>query len=484
MWFLLVTASMFTAIDVSASGLSEVAPARAEQFGYDAVENKSRRKQARVYSGSEDRVLDHSKRRKLTANAQDIRRNFSIAAWIVRRHLDYVASFDFHSRTGVDEIDDRIELLMKLQSRPVACDVRGRHSLSSMVRMAEAHRSIDGDVFIEKLRSRHLGGIEGDRVKNHAGSNDPDRWVHGVRLNRAGRALGYAVHRRVGFGSLQFEKQVPAANMIHHGFFDRYDQVRGISPIASALNPLRDVYENFDYALAKAKVSQLFALAFYREAEDSGGLGEGGEDENGEEDKSSYTVDFGRGPINLDLDPGDRAEILESKTPSTEFQNFTQLVLTAAMKALDVPYSFYDESHTNFFGSRAAWLHYERSCGPKRESIAEMLRQITVFWIQRWILDGLLVLPADMGIGDLGWEWVPRGMPWWDPAKEIRGDMMAIAGGLDNPQRITKERGRGDFKDNVDQIAEAIAYAKEKGVPLSFAVTGAPQEVEVVNDDG
>jgi len=32
---------------------------------------------------------------------------------------------------------------------------------------------------------------------------------------------------------------------------------------------------------------------------------------------------------------------------------------SAALKALDIPYSFYDESHTNYSGSRGAWLHAE-----------------------------------------------------------------------------------------------------------------------------
>jgi hypothetical protein len=48
--------------------------------------------------------------------------------------------------------------------------------------------------------------------------------------------------------------------------FDRFDQLRGISPLAAAINTLRGTYEGFDYALAKAKVAQMFALAFYREA--------------------------------------------------------------------------------------------------------------------------------------------------------------------------------------------------------------------------
>ena len=50
-----------------------------------------------------------------------------------------------------------------------------------------------------------------------------------------------------------------------------------------------DVYEGMDYALAKMKVSQLFALAFFRDAEESMGDVTGGDsgadlDEDGEDD--------------------------------------------------------------------------------------------------------------------------------------------------------------------------------------------------------
>ena len=243
-----------------------------------------------------------------------------------------------------------------------------------------------------------------------------------------------------------------------------------------ALNPLRDVYENFTYALAKAKVSQLFALAFYRDSPESAGYVEEDEsgpqadtDGDGEAEAQGYKVDFGGGPQMLDLEPGDKAEFLESRQPSSEFQDFTQLVIQVALKALDIPYSFYDESHTNFFGSRAAWLHYERSCKDKRDDQIEMRRNYTLWKLNRWILDGRLVLPAGMRVSDVGFEWVPRGMPWWDPSKEINGHVQAIKAALDNPQRICRATG-SDYYDNVDEISKAIEYAREKGVPIEFAL--------------
>lgn len=471
---------------VDPSGVSE-APAAA-QFSYDAVEPKGKRKAPAVDHRAEDLILDGSKRAKLTANARDITRNFSIAKWMIRRHLDYVATFDFHMRTGDDELDDEVERKMGRWFRAPNCDRAGRHPFWRMIRLVEMRRTVDGDCGLLKLTTGQLQAIEGDRIRNPGGATlagDGRNWIHGVKTDPAGRALAYSIHRRK-LGAFEFERTVPAGNLCLHGFFDRFDQVRGISPIDSALNPLRDVYENFDYALAKAKVSQLFAMAFYRQATEAAGVisevETTGDAETAaeESDKPKYKVDFGRGPVQLDLDPGDDVKIIESAQPSSQFQSFTQQVIAVALKALDIPYSFYDESHTNFFGSRAAWLHYDRACMFKRADVLDLLNRLTTWRLVLMVIDGEITLPAGMSIEDLAWEWVPLGMPWWDPAKEINGDLLAIRAGLDNPQRITKDRGKGDWYDNVDQIAKALKYAREHpdgAVPLAFEPIVQPVEV-------
>ena len=163
------------------------------------------------------------------------------------------------------------------------------------------------------------------------------------------------------------------------------------------------------------------------------------------------------------MEPGEKMEVIESKTPSGEFQNFTQLVTQLALKSLDIPFSFYDEAHTNFFGSRAAWLHYERSCKDKRDDQVEMRSNYTVWKLNQWVLDGRLMLPDGMQVGDVRFDWIPRGMPWWDPAKEISGSVMAIQNGLDTPQRICRATGT-DYFDNIEEIAKAAQFAESQGV--------------------
>lgn len=459
----------------------------ASAFSYDALEPKGRRKATRSRVAREDYHVRGNKHRRLQENAADLCRNLSLAAWMVRRHLDYVSQFDFHGRNDDDDLNTQIELLMARDSAPSNADVSGRFGREKLFRLAEARRVLDGDTLLLKLNSGRLQGIQADLIQDEGRVyQGKETWVNGVRIGQFGRPLEYALHQRTSDTGTQFVRRVRASNVIHYGFFDRYagDQVRGISPLVSALDPLRDVYENFTYALAKAKVSQLFALAFYREADDAAGYTtadstgpQADTDGDGDTEAAGYTVDFGSGPQLLDLDPGDRAEFLESKQPSSEFQDFTQLVVQVALKALDIPYSFYDESHTNFFGSRAAWLHYERSCKDKRDDQIEMRANYTTWKLIGWIRDGRLSLPAGMQIEDVKTEWVPRGMPWWDPQKEINGNVQAIKAGLDNPQRICRATGTDVF-DNIDQIAKVREYAAAKNVPLEYAMTEEPLQVE------
>lgn len=461
--------------------------AKAVGFSYDALEPRGKRRTVPRTTPREDHFTRGSKRKGLQSNAADLARNMSLAAWMVRRHLDYVAQFSFHARTESDDLNDQIERLMREDSRPSRSDIAGKFGREKMFRLAEARRVLDGDAGIIKHKDGRMQGIQGDLIKDPPKVNDGEEWIDGVLVTGVGRPLSFAIHKRKSYSQDDFLRRVDAPNVIHYGFFDRFaaDQVRGISPIVSALNPLRDVYENFDYALAKAKVSHLFALSIYRDRSTVGGDDDDADlDEEESEDREPYRFDLTK-PNILDLDDGDRAEVLESNQPSTEFQQFTQLIIQVALKALDIPFSFYDESHTNFFGSRAAWMHYERSAKDKRDDQIEMRRNYTNWKLRHWIRDGRLTLPAGMTVSDVAYEWVPRGMPFWDPSKEIRGHLDAIAGDINTVQRVCQSTGT-DFYDNVDQNIKAAKYRQEKyaaaGLPVPVADTE-PMPIQVVEKD-
>jgi lambda family phage portal protein len=443
------------------------------KFGYDAIASTPKRKGIQVSYRTEDQELRSRQRAAMSSNVRDIQRNFCVGAWAIRKHLDYVSTFTFQSRTGDKQLDKDIEAFLADWGKPENCDAAGRHSLPRLVRLAEERRTIDGDVLCNFLPDGRLQFIEGDRVASESVSVPPDTFtvpldqiVNGVIVDRNGKSLGYVVAKRMQGASLQYDVILSAAYAYLHGYYTRFDQVRGVSPLAPAINTLRDLYEGLDYALAKAKVSQLFALAFYRESSDQmGALSEVAADTEGADPK--YQIDFGKGPVQLDLDPGDRAEFLESKTPSDQFQAFTQVMTGIALKALDIPYSFYDEAHTNYSGARQALLQYEQSAEIKRNDNRLMLDWITRLRLRKAVADGDLQLPRGSKAADLRWEWVGDGPPWIDPLKEVNANIAAIGAGLTSPQRVCKAQS-GDYEDIIDEIASAQDYAKGKGVALSF----------------
>lgn len=442
-------------------------------FGYDALENNGRRKGRPATHRSEDRMLTATQRARLSSSTRDLQRNFAIAAWAIRKHLDYVSTFTFQADTGDDAFDDELEQFFAWWAKPANCDVAGRLSLDQLIRMGEALATTDGDEFLNFTAAGQLQGVEYDRVRTPHDTasvklDDPSlRWEHGVLVTPAGRSLAYAVHARSGSNGegLEFERILSSAYCYHHAYRTRYDQVRGVSPMAPAINSLSDVYENFDYALAKAKVAQLFALAFYRgNADELGDLShDSAQTSDGEEAESSgYKVDFGKGPVMLDLEPGDRAEFLESKNPSSEFQAFTISMIGVALKALDLPYSFYDESFTNYSGQRQAWIQYDESANHKRERNRNKLDWCTARRLSIAIRDGELTLPRKMSFDHAlrHCNWISRGIPWIDPLKEITADVAAIKAGQLGPETACRQRGVDVYK-MIDERARVERYARE-----------------------
>jgi capsid protein len=454
--------------------------------GYDAITSNGRRRAPATRVKHEDLILKDLDRNRLQATAHNVQRNFAIAAWAIRKHLDYVSSFTFQAKTRTD-FDIELERFMTWWGGRQNCDLRRQHPFRRMVRLAEARRIVDGDFFLLKLTgdgvSRgKLQAIESDRVATPRdgpkGFNESN-WKNGVKTSIGGTPQQYCINRRSDYGSLTFERIVPATSLFVHGCYDRFDQIRGISPIAASLNTLEDTYEGFSMAFAKLKVHQLFALAFYRDAEVGFDSTRATTDANDDGIlDSGYEVDFGKGPVQLDLNPGDKAEFLESKTPATETVGFLNMMIHVCLKSLDLPFSFYDESHTNFFGSKGALQNYLKSCEAKRADLRELLDEITRWRIGLAVFDGDLTLPSGMQFEDIKWNWQEAGVPWWDPSKEVRGHTAAIAAGLDSPQRVCRETGT-DFYENVDAIADAIQYAKSKGVNLQLTTTGTASMDEV-----
>lgn len=434
--------------------------------GYDAVKDTNRRSAPKSTLLAADMHLRDAERKKLLATTRDARRNITTAAWMIRRHLDYVATFKFQAKTDDEGLNRTLEEYIRIASKPDQFDVAGRHDRSSYVRLMEAAAVCDGDIWVLKRNNRSVQAIEGDRVRTPSDSDlrrqkRIGRFVHGVKVDRNGRVQEVAIHDRDGRG-FKFRTTLPADFFWQHGYFHRFDQFRGIGPLVTALNELRDTHEAKDLALAKAKVEQLFALAIFRDAEDP--IDDG--DDEAEATDYAGAVNFGEGPQLLDLDPGDKAQFLKSDSPGGNFSDFMDYVIRVALKSIDLPYSFFDSSKVNFYGGRSDVMQYILACKPKRDRLRNWHDSWTVWNMAAGIRDRILSLPRGMTIGDLKWNWQSPAIPIWDLVKEFRGLGMAVAMGAMNLEDIAGEYGEGDVYDNITANGRVMAAAKEAGVPI------------------
>lgn len=452
--------------------------------GYDATQNTRNRRMTSGNIRPEDKVLDRTGRQRLASNAMDLHRNAILFAWAIRRHLDYTTIFDFQPLTGDDSLNRDLRDLMERDNRPENCDIGGRHSWQRMRRLAEVRKLLDGDCGILQLRGAKVQGIESHNIRNPQmmARNDIARWDSGCKLAAGRRAVAYCLGDRDQYG-LPTERVVPASQLMLLGAFEgRFDQCRGISPIAGALNEFRDVYETKELINAKVKLDQIFGVAFMRDqgaeslAEEFGidGDTEAEADTTDEEPSAPPSYDLGQGIKGFDLDKDEKIELIQSSNPSTQTQSFLELSIAIAIKALDLPFNFFSESSTNFFGSKAAWIQYDRSCIAKREDQLELHRRYTIWRMTNWMLPsdfggtGEIVLPRSMDLKDVKWKWVPRGMPWWNPNEELTIDLMAAAAGLKTLQQICDERGLGIWTDNLKGLSAEFEIAKSLGFTLAF----------------
>jgi capsid protein len=261
--------------------------------------------------------------------------------------------------------------------------------------------------------------------------------------------------------------------MIPLGYYDRFDQVRGISPLTSAINKIQDLEESIDAVLIKEKMHAMLGIAITRDVQ---GANDGwantdrttGNTAGSGTANNDYDFEIRNG-MKLEMNPGDRIDVIESKTPSNESQSFMALMIQIAMLAVDIPVSFFDSRKSSYIAKRADILDYQNSIRHKQEGMIQLLNTWTE-WKLRSFIDQDLIEPIK-DINLYKWEWIPRGAPVLDSQRENAADLQAISGGLTSPQRVAKERGV-DAMEILDEIAEYQSAARSKEVQIQLGDPG------------
>ena len=310
-------------------------PFETRTFSYHSGQNNKKRKNVDYNPSSEDRIWQdayevHSGR------AREQLRNFAVLSWMIDKHLDFVSTFDIQFKTGMDWMDDWLEELLKWWAQEENFEVGGRYSLFQYLRVNEAQKILNGDMGTLKLADGKVMAVESDQLNSgYQNLGNGENWFRGVCVHPVTtKPIKYRfLKRNIQDGGLSNKYvDAEAGNFYLHADRKHYPNlIRGISPIANAINSIQDCYEGIDWHLVKMKIAAMLGVVLFESKNSLPGQRQNpvtGESVKPQEaGKPKYDVKLGDGVASLSMQVGEQLQVIESKIPSTESQEFYKVVM-------------------------------------------------------------------------------------------------------------------------------------------------------------
>lgn len=428
----------------------------------------------------------------IRARARDLERNSDIENAVLRAYRRNVVGAGVHVRatTPDQEISKKLEKLWKQWCKRRNCDVTGTQSLNQILRMLIQRKIVDGGILVLKRYTRYgvlpfqLQVLEVDDLDSAriVPKTQGNRVVGGIELNSFNRPEGYWIRQTGvdGFGVLP-SVYVEAKDVIYYFSKIRPTQIREISDMAPTVIRLKDINEFMNATVVKEKIAASLAVFIKRTNPAVGTFG----NRNGQAKGPDVTYAGKRivpGMI-MEMNPGDEAQFLEPKSAGSDASTFVKLMQRMVSSAHGLSYeaTSRDMSGTTYSSARQSLIEDDLTYNEEREGMTDVFLEevYETFVISCW-LAGKISAPDFWEHREdyMSHEWVIEPRRWIDPKKESDANRIALQTAQKTFQQICSEYGR-DWKTVVNEMAEAIAYAEEKGVDLAkilYKISEDPEE--------
>ncbi|MCD8204711.1 MAG: phage portal protein [Coprobacillus sp.] len=429
-------------------------------------------------------MTDRTDRDTVRARARDLERNSDMANSVVgafRRNV-VGAGWKLQARTEDEELNKQIEESWREWCKKRNCDVTETQSFSQMVRMAVERKKVDGGILFQKCYIKggivpfKLQALEVDELDDCMMSphDKKNRVVGGIEYNEYNKPVGYWIKQYdvTGYQELT-PRYVPAKDMIFIWTKKRPSQIREMSDLSQTIPRVRDANEFMTAVSVKQRIEACLSVFIKKEYPTSGI----GRSSSPAKPEISYEGKMLAPGMIREMNPGDDAEVINPTGQGTDAAQFTKLLqrLIGAGQGLSYEATSRDMSQSTYSSARQGMIEDEQTYIEDRELFEEFLDEVYETFVISGVLSGLFKIPdfwdPDKKKRYLSHEWVSSKKGWIDPLKEVQADETAVKSGQKTYQEIAAEDGR-DWKDQIDDMAEVLAYGKEKGIDLGGMIYG------------
>lgn len=406
----------------------------------------------------------------------------------------------------VESLNKRVEEQFWLWSRMGSCTIDGQYSLPQLQRVMFRTVVVDGEFLALRRRSPDfahgyaLQPLDADQLDvNYNVSRNASTGVAivmGVEVDRYGRHIAYHIWDGHPAGMDRGERRrYPRDEVIHSFKRLRVGQTRGVPWFAPALINWRLGEQYTEAELVQAMLAAAQGGFFVNKNE--GDLGSAFptrkvvDPATGEE--REVPLEFHVEPgVSRALPPGWEWQQWTPVHPTANYGNFMTAVKRTVARAFGRSYATLtgDLTAVNFSSIRTDRVREMEQNKLLQDDILvqQFMEPVFLDWYRMAVLSGVLgAVDQTSEQVAIATTWMCRGWPWIDPLKDGAAKKLALEMRTTSPQRLCAELGV-DFYEVIDEIAEAQAYAKEKGVSmeavgLAISLSGSTPDNEETRPD-
>ena len=456
-------------------------------FGYEAA-HATRKDNVFPWDGPAE-GMNKASRSTLRARARDLERNNPITNSILMAIKNNVVAtgFNMQARTDNDAFNNRIESLWQEWCHYENCDYTQRQSLDDLLKLILERKFVDGGILItfpiDKSREIPLT-IQLHEVDELTSENvtltDGNILSDGVECTPEGLPIAYWITQTDVDGFTEMvPKRIGAADAIFLWNRTRVSQFREITPMASTIVTTKDIGD-YNNAVAFQQKTAACTSAFIETTNTAGAIGR-----MAQANKEQSNIEQIKGGRVQYLAPGETVKMLIPSGQAAEVGNYLPLQqrMIAAAQGLSLESTSRNVERVNYSSARQNLLADEITYKEMRKELIEYFlrplykRFVNICYLAG-LLDGVGYNPKDKQY--LKAVWLAPSLGWIDPKKEAEANTINLQNGGLSFQDYCAGQG-ADWRERIDDMAEANDYAKSKGVTLNFTVKETTNEV---NEDG
>ena len=291
-------------------------------------------------------------------------------------------------------------------------------------------------------------------------------------MNEYNKPMGYWIRQYSVDGmALSNPVYVDAKDVIFLYTKHRPSQVREMSDMSPTITRIRDANEFMIAVSVKERIAaclSVFIKSSYRQPESVVRTAAFRDRTMG----TTWGKSIAPGMIK-ELNAGDEIQVVNPTGQATDAASYIKLQqrLVGAGQGISYEATSRDMSESNYSSTRQGIIEDDMTYAEEKEMLMEVMDEIyETFIISLW-LAGELDAKDFWDNKDKYFEhaWITAPKKWIDPQKEANANKIALNTGQKTFKQIAAEQGR-DWKEQIDEMAEVLEYAKDKGIDLGGVI--------------